>query len=189
MKKFKFMSLLLCLLLALQCAIVPAMATETETGTESTTVPETTGAVYDIPDDVSGDASITSRCATINGMQPLATDSSIAATAKGAFLYEMTTGTVIYAKNPDAKLYPASLTKVMTALIALEHANLDEMVTVSVAAVSNMDPEATLAYLVLQRRPQTDGQHPECRPVLPAHALQEPRRARSWRADPQYVRR
>ena len=148
MKKFKFMSLLLCLLLALQCAIVPAMATETETGTESTTVPETTGAVYDIPDDVSGDASITSGCTTINGMQPLATDSSIAATAKGAFLYEMTTGTVIYAKNPDAKLYPASLTKVMTALIALEHANLDEMVTVSVAAVSNMDPEATLAYLV-----------------------------------------
>ena len=110
MKKFKFMSLLLCLLLALQCAIVPAMATETETGTESTTVPETTGAVYDIPDDVSGDASITSGCSTINGMQPLATDSSIAATAKGAFLYEMTTGTVIYAKTPDAKLYPASLT-------------------------------------------------------------------------------
>ena len=148
MKKFKFMSLLLCLCLALQCAIVPIKATETGETTESTTVPETTGAVYDIPEDVTGDASVTSGCATIDGMQPLATDSSIAATAKGAFLYEMTTGTVIYAKNPDAKLYPASLTKVMTALIALENADMDEMVTVSVAAVSNMDPAASLAGLI-----------------------------------------
>ena len=45
MKKFKFMSLLLCLCLALQCAIVPIKATETGETTESTTVPETTGAV------------------------------------------------------------------------------------------------------------------------------------------------
>lgn len=148
MKKFKFMSLLLCVLLALQCAAVPVMATETEDTTESTTVPETTGVVYDIPVDVSGDASVTSGCATIDGMQALVTDSSVAKTAKGAFLYDMTTDTVIYAKNPDAKLYPASLTKIMTALIALEHSNLDDMVTVSVAAVADMDPEATLANLV-----------------------------------------
>ena len=150
MKKFRFCCFLLCLILTLQCAVIPAWATETEdqTTTESTETTETTGPVYNIPDDVTGDASVTSGCATIEGMQPLATDSSWAQTAKGAFLYEMTTGTVIYAKNPDAKLYPASLTKVMTALVALEHANLEEVVTVSVAAVSDMDPEATLAYLV-----------------------------------------
>ena len=148
MKKYKLFCLLLCLILTLQCAAVPAVATETEDTTETTTVPETTGAVYEIPEDVSGDASITSGCATIDGMQALVTDSSIAKTAKGAFLYDMATGTVIYAKNPDGKLYPASLTKVMTALIALENADLDEMVTVSVAAVADMDPEATLANLV-----------------------------------------
>jgi D-alanyl-D-alanine carboxypeptidase (penicillin-binding protein 5/6) len=82
-------------------------------------------------------------------MQALVTDSSIAKTAKGAFLYDMATETVLYAKNPDQKLYPASLTKVMTALVALEHIDdLDEMVTVSVSAVADMDPEATLANLV-----------------------------------------
>ena len=150
MKKFRFCCLLLCLILTLQCAVVPGWATETEdqTTTESTTVPETTGVVYDIPENVVGDASVTSGCATIDGQQALVTDSGIARTAKGAFLYDMTTDTVIYAKNPDEKLYPASLTKVMTALVALEHADLDEMVTVSVAAVADMDPEATLANLV-----------------------------------------
>ena len=150
MKKCKLCCLVLCLLLTLQCAVVPVGATEAEgtNTTETTTVPETTGAVYDIPEDVTGDASVTSGCSTIDGMQALVTDSSIAKTAKGAFLYDMATGTVIYAKNPDAKLYPASLTKVMTALIALENADLDEMVTVSVAAVSDMDPEATLANLI-----------------------------------------
>lgn len=148
MKKIRFASLLLGLILALQCAIVPIGATETENTTESTTVPETTEAVFEIPDNVTGDASITSGCSTIDGMQPLVTDSSIAKTAKGAFLYDMATGTVLYAKNPDAKLYPASLTKVMTALVALERADLNEMVTVSVAAVADMDPDATLADLV-----------------------------------------
>lgn len=152
MKKIRFCCLLLCLILALQCAITPAWATEVETtapeATESTTAPVPTGPVYNIPMGLEGDASITNGCATIDGQQALATDSGIARTAKGAFLYEMTTGTVIYAKNPDAKLYPASLTKVMTALIALERADLDEMVTVSVTAVADMDPEATLANLV-----------------------------------------
>ncbi len=152
MKKIRFCCFLLCLLMTLQCAVAPAWATEAEDTTagttESTTVPETTGAVYDIPDNVSGDASVINGCATIEGMQPLVTDSGLARTAKGAFLYDMTTNTVVYAKNPDEKLYPASLTKIMTALVALERANLDEIVTVSVTAVADMDPEATLANLV-----------------------------------------
>lgn len=148
MKKNRICCLLLCLILALQCAVAPVWATESEGTTESTTVPETTGVVYDIPDNVTGDASVSNGSATINGQQALATDSSIARTAKAAFLYDMTTDTVIYAKNPDEKVYPASLTKVMTALIALERANLEDMVTVSISAVADMDPEATLANLV-----------------------------------------
>ena len=149
MKKIRICCLLLCLILALQCA-APAWATETEdtNTTESTTVPETTGVSYDIPEGITGDASVTSGCATLNGQQALVTDSSVARTAKGAFLYEMVTGTVIYAKNPDGKLYPASLTKIMTALVALERSSLDEIVTVSISAVADMDPDATLAKLV-----------------------------------------
>ncbi len=37
-----------------------------------------------------------------------------------AVLADMDTGTVLYSVNPDAKMYPASLTKIMTAIVALE---------------------------------------------------------------------
>ncbi|MBQ9961408.1 MAG: D-alanyl-D-alanine carboxypeptidase [Firmicutes bacterium] len=40
--------------------------------------------------------------------------------AKGAILIDAADGSVIYEKNADQKLYPASTTKIMTALIALE---------------------------------------------------------------------
>lgn len=36
------------------------------------------------------------------------------------FLINTDTGTVLYEKNPDKKIYPASLTKIMTAIIAIE---------------------------------------------------------------------
>ena len=152
MKKIRICCLLLCLILTLQCAVAPVSATEAENttadSTETATVPETTGAVYDIPEQVTGNAAVSNGCATIDGKQALVTDSGLARTAKGAFLYDMATGTVLYAKNPDEKLYPASLTKIMTALIALERADPEEIVTVSVSAVADMDPEATLANLV-----------------------------------------
>jgi len=48
--------------------------------------------------------------------------------ARAAFLMDATTGEVLYEKNPDLPLPPASTTKVMTAIIALENSNLDAMV-------------------------------------------------------------
>ena len=44
---------------------------------------------------------------------------------------DATTGNVLFAKNPDQYLLPASTTKLMTALIVLEHAQLNDIVTVS----------------------------------------------------------
>lgn len=47
-----------------------------------------------------------------------------------AFLVNRDTGTVVYEKNPDKKTYPASLTKIMTAIIALENvSDLETVVT------------------------------------------------------------
>ncbi len=40
--------------------------------------------------------------------------------AKAAILYEATTGTVLYEKNADMQLAPASMTKIMTAILVLE---------------------------------------------------------------------
>lgn len=56
--------------------------------------------------------------------------------AKGAILMETSTGTVLYAKNIHERLYPASTTKLMTCLVAMEHASLSDTVTVSANAIN-----------------------------------------------------
>ena len=50
--------------------------------------------------------------------------------AEGATLMDATTGQVLYAKNGDTKYFPASTTKILTALLVLEKAKLDDKVTV-----------------------------------------------------------
>ena len=51
--------------------------------------------------------------------------------ATAAGLFDIASGKVVYAKNVHEKLNPASLTKVLTALCALEYGNLDDVLTAS----------------------------------------------------------
>ncbi|MGN0342249.1 MAG: D-alanyl-D-alanine carboxypeptidase family protein [Roseburia sp.] len=52
---------------------------------------------------------------------------------------EASTGTILYEKNADEKNYPASITKIMTAYVALENSSLDEVVTFSADSVYNTE--------------------------------------------------
>lgn len=54
--------------------------------------------------------------------------------ADGAIVIEAETGTILYEKNIYEKFYPASTTKVLTTLVALENSDLNEIVTMSYAA-------------------------------------------------------
>ncbi|HEU4965753.1 MAG TPA: D-alanyl-D-alanine carboxypeptidase family protein [Bacilli bacterium] len=65
-------------------------------------------------------------------------------TAQGAVLMDMQSGQVLFNQNMDAKLYPASITKIMTCLLALEKSDLDEMVTTSQLA---REQEGNRVYL------------------------------------------
>jgi D-alanyl-D-alanine carboxypeptidase (penicillin-binding protein 5/6) len=47
-----------------------------------------------------------------------------------AILMEQTTGKVLYAKNERARMYPASMTKILTSLVVLDHLHLDDIVVV-----------------------------------------------------------
>jgi len=47
-----------------------------------------------------------------------------------AILIDSSTGTVLAGKNPDKKMYPASLTKIMTAILALEMGRLSDVIKV-----------------------------------------------------------
>lgn len=55
--------------------------------------------------------------------------------AQAAILMEANTGIILYAKNIHEKLYPASTTKILTSLLAMENGNLDDMVPFSHEAV------------------------------------------------------
>lgn len=59
--------------------------------------------------------------------------------AESAVVMEASTGTVLYSKNMDDQHYPASITKIMTVLLALENLELDEEVTFSHNAVYSID--------------------------------------------------
>lgn len=55
--------------------------------------------------------------------------------AQAAILMDANTGVILYSKNIHERLYPASTTKIMTALLAMENGNLDDMVEFSHDAV------------------------------------------------------
>ncbi len=64
-----------------------------------------------------------------------------------AMLYEVSSGETIYEKNIRQKAYPASTTKIMTALLALENCEMDEPVTVTRAALNTVSPGSSIAGL------------------------------------------
>lgn len=60
--------------------------------------------------------------------------------AESACLMDLKTGQVLYNKNMNRKQYPASITKVMTSLLAVENCSLGETVTFSSDAVYGIEP-------------------------------------------------
>lgn len=136
MKKIKYLSLLLCLSLFLQCVLLPAFAAETQDTSQTTAASDPVqGASAEIPQETTavpfGTASIQNGCRTIEGMVPLAGSEKRLDTAQSAFLYEVNTGTVVYSYNPDMKVHPGVLAKIVLAMVVLENCEMDDVVTVT----------------------------------------------------------
>ena len=64
-------------------------------------------------------------------------------TAESAIVMDVQSGAILYEKNIDKREYPASITKVMTALVAIENSSLSETVTYSRNAVTNLESGAS----------------------------------------------
>ena len=58
--------------------------------------------------------------------------------AQAAILMDANTGSILYAKNIHEKLYPASITKLLTTYIAVSHCDSDELITFSPEAVNSI---------------------------------------------------
>ncbi len=67
--------------------------------------------------------------------------------AQAAVLMDADTGAILYAKNMDEELYPASITKLMTCLVAIENCPLDEVITVNQSAINANEPDGSHMYL------------------------------------------
>ena len=59
--------------------------------------------------------------------------------AESAILMDADTGIVLYEKNIHTRQYPASITKIMTALLAQENCDMDEVITFSHTAVYTVE--------------------------------------------------
>lgn len=124
MKKYRLLSLLMSLLLLLSAAL-PAAAAETET--QAATITEATEAPW--AEDFAG-----YRENLLAGAPEYDAD------CETALLLELNSGIVVYAKNAENTVYPASLTKIMTCMVAIEYASsdLDKLVTVSETALEGI---------------------------------------------------
>lgn len=67
--------------------------------------------------------------------------------SEACLLMEASSGKILYEKNSTKKLFPASTTKVMTAILVLENCNLTDVATVSKNAVDSIPYSYSTAYL------------------------------------------
>ena len=58
--------------------------------------------------------------------------------AQSAYLIDNRTNKVLFQKDSDKKMYPASTTKILTAILTLENCNVDDSVTASFDAVNSI---------------------------------------------------
>lgn len=69
--------------------------------------------------------------------------------AQSALLMDMPSGRVLYSKNLDDRVFPASLTKIMTGILALEHGNMGDTVTATYEALKNITMEDSQMGLLI----------------------------------------
>ena len=66
--------------------------------------------------------------------------------AQSAVLMDVYTESILYSKNADQKLYPASITKIMTTLLACENLDLNDSLVVSENAAYGIEPMSSSIY-------------------------------------------
>ena len=103
------------------------------------------------PEDNSGieqPANVEYGCCSLDGKVPIMGSLKIIPNMDAAFLYDVDNETVIYALNPDMQVFPASLVKLVTALIAIEKGNLADAIAVKENVLSTVPMSAVSAHFL-----------------------------------------
>ena len=148
----RFAALALCFVLLFAAAPLPQAfaAPEDETGTSDTNYTE--DGSEDTGEDTVGDegdgtdASAAQPGATNTTNVTAAAANAPATNAEAALLVSPDSGMVLYEKNADERRYPASTTKIMTALLVLENvADLNETVTAQASDFETLEADSSSA--------------------------------------------
>lgn len=124
MKKIGVLCLMLCLLVSLFLNRVTVFAEESVNNT------------------------ITNGAHTLDGAVPLLGSDRLVSNVQSAIVYETNSKTLMYAFNADEQVSPASLVKILTALIVVEHSELSDAVTVTEAVLDTVADDAVSADLL-----------------------------------------
>ena len=141
MKKTRILVLLLTLLLTLSCLTLPLLA-----AAEPAAEDPSATASADASADASGDAQDTAEQESSQEVI-VSADPSFTVAAKAALLIDLNTGRTVYEQDADERVYPASLTKIMTCLLALENGNLSDVITVDESALSGLNQDSSVVGL------------------------------------------
>lgn len=90
------------------------------------------------PEEVEENVSVRYGCHTIDAQVPLLGTEKRIENATAVVLYETSSDTLMYAWNADERVYPASLVKIMTALVALRSGKLDNIVAVDADVLASL---------------------------------------------------
>ena len=94
-----------------------------------------------------GNTSQISGCHSVDAQMPVLGNSKLINNATAMILYETNTDTLMYAFNADAQVSPSSLIKILTALIAIENGNLNDIVTVRADVLATLPIDAAVVEL------------------------------------------
>ena len=147
MRKFKILA---AVTLSLTLAMGPAAYAQPTSGSDNLVIDSTgpSGEDADEPDEeapglVNG---VSQNTTQQPGTDASSTAGSLSGTvaqptiqSEGAVLLDAATGTVLYGKNENTQFYPASITKLMTGLLVVENCSLDDKVTFSKSATTNLE--------------------------------------------------
>ena len=121
----RIISFILCCILLLGCLISPICAVTAEE-----------------------DLSVSNGFHGIDSTKAYLGQGQLVENVKSAFLFEVNSQSLLYSWNSDLPQYPASLVKIMTALLVLENAGLSEVVTVKQSALDTLSSDAISVDLV-----------------------------------------
>lgn len=142
MKKFSILLLIMCYFVSsLSFAVFATdLDTETETTVETTVSTE-------LPEQQN--AAVNSGSYSLDALNPMLGSSELTENMRAAIVYEANSQTLLYTWNPDVQMYPASLVKIMTALVAAENAPMESLATVNQSALEGLPVDATVCELVV----------------------------------------